>query len=81
MNIFVESISLDEIRQATAAGFADGIVITTVVDSSSTHGREIIEEIAQELGSDVDTVKKWVSPREEKRRDGKKTKRKGRRLN
>ena len=53
MNIFVESISLDEIRQATAAGFADGIVITTVVDSSSSHGREIIEEIAQEFAIPV----------------------------
>lgn len=53
MNIFVESISLDEIRQATAAGFADGIVITSVVDSSSSHGREIIEEIAQEFAIPV----------------------------
>jgi transaldolase len=53
MNIFVESISLDEIRQATAAGFADGIVITSVVDSSSTHGREIIEEIALEFAIPV----------------------------
>ncbi|HUQ48694.1 MAG TPA: transaldolase family protein [Gemmatimonadaceae bacterium] len=53
MNIFVESISLDEIRQATAAGFADGIVITSVVDSSSTHGREIIEEIANEFAIPV----------------------------
>src|SRR6478672_10776472 len=53
MNIFVESISLDEIRQATAAGFADGIVITNVVDSTSTHGREIIEEIAHEFAIPV----------------------------
>ena len=53
MNIFVETISLDEIRQATAAGFADGIVVTTVVDSSSSHGREIIEEIAQEFAIPV----------------------------
>lgn len=53
MNIFVESISLDEIRQATAAGFADGVVITSVVDSSSSHGREIIEEIAQEFAISV----------------------------
>lgn len=53
MNIFVESISLDEIRQATAAGFADGIVITSIVDSSSIHGREIIEEIANEFAIPV----------------------------
>ena len=53
MNIFVETISLDEIRQATAAGFADGIVITDVVDSSSSHGREIIEEIAHEFAIPV----------------------------
>lgn len=53
MNIFVESISLDEIREATAAGFADGIVISSVVDSTSSHGREIIEEIAQEFAIPV----------------------------
>lgn len=53
MNIFVETISLDEIRQATAAGFADGIVISNVVDSSSSHGREIIQEIAQEFAIPV----------------------------
>lgn len=53
MNIFVETISLDEIRQATAAGFADGIVITDIVDSSSSHGREIIEEIAHEFAIPV----------------------------
>ena len=53
MNIFVESISLTEIRQATASGFADGIVITDIVDSTSPHGREIIEEIAQEFAIPV----------------------------
>jgi transaldolase len=53
MNIFVETISLTEIRQATASGFADGIVITDVVDSTSPHGREIIEEIAQEFAIPV----------------------------
>lgn len=53
MNIFVETISLTEIRQATASGFADGIVITDVVDSTSPHGREIIEEIANEFAVPV----------------------------
>jgi transaldolase len=53
MNIFVETISLSEIRQATASGFADGIVITDVVDSTSPHGREIIEEIAHEFAIPV----------------------------
>src|SRR5512140_1005237 len=53
MNIFVETISLTEIRQATASGFADGIVITDIVDSTSPHGREIIEEIAQEFAIPV----------------------------
>ena len=53
MNIFIETISLAEIRQATASGFADGIVITDVVDSPSPHGREIIEEIANEFAIPV----------------------------
>ena len=49
MNIFVETTSLDEIRRTTAAGFADGIVITDAVDSSSAEGRKQIEDIAQEF--------------------------------
>lgn len=49
MNIFIETISLDEIRRATADGFADGIVITDMIDSTYMRGREIIEEIASEF--------------------------------
>ncbi len=53
MKIFVETILLDEIRKATADGFADGIVTTDIVDSTSARGREIIEEIASEFAIPV----------------------------
>ncbi|HZK77962.1 MAG TPA: transaldolase family protein [Gemmatimonadaceae bacterium] len=53
MNIFVETISLDDIRRATASGFADGIVITGNVDTSSSEGREVIEGIAHEFAIPV----------------------------
>ncbi len=46
MNIFIESVSLDEIQRATAAGFADGIVISDSADSGNSNGRELIESIA-----------------------------------
>jgi transaldolase len=51
MNIFVESASLDEIRHAVAAGYADGVVVThtTYAGSDSPVGRELIEAIAQEF--------------------------------
>ena len=51
MNIFVESVSLDEIRQAVAAGLADGVVVTDALysGSSSAEGRELIAAIAQEF--------------------------------
>jgi transaldolase len=49
MNIFVETISLDEIRRSTAAGFADGIVITDAADASTSEGRALIETIAHEF--------------------------------
>lgn len=51
MNIFVESVSIDEIRRSTAAGFADGVVVAGSVyaGSDSAEGRELIESIAQEF--------------------------------
>lgn len=53
MNIFVETTSPDEIRRLTAAGFADGIVITDKIDSSSAEGRDLIERIASEFAIPV----------------------------
>jgi transaldolase len=51
MNIFVESVSLEEIRQAVAAGLADGVVVSDSLyaGSSSLEGRELIEAVAQEF--------------------------------
>jgi SRSO17 transposase len=51
MNIFVESVSLDEIRQAVAAGLADGVVVSDALysGSSSVEGRELIEAVAHEF--------------------------------
>lgn len=51
MNIFVESVSLEEIRRAAASGFADGVVVSDAIyaGSSSAEGRELIEAVAQEF--------------------------------
>jgi len=51
MNIFVESLSLEDIRRASEAGFADGVVISgaTYTGSDSPAGRELIEAVAQEF--------------------------------
>lgn len=51
MNIFVESVSIEEIRRAVGAGFADGVVVSdsTFVGSASTEGRELIEAVAHEF--------------------------------
>jgi transaldolase len=51
MNIFVESVSLDEIRRAVAAGLADGVVVSDSLysGSSSLEGRELIEAVAREF--------------------------------
>ena len=51
MNIFVESVSLDEIRQAVSAGFADGVVVADALyaGSASPEGRELIESVAKEF--------------------------------
>jgi transaldolase len=51
MNIFVESVSIEEIRRAVAAGFADGVVVSdsTYAGSASVEGRELIEAVAREF--------------------------------
>ncbi|HEX6574086.1 MAG TPA: transaldolase family protein [Gemmatimonadaceae bacterium] len=51
MNIFIESVSIDEIRQAVSAGFADGLVVSDSLytGSSSAEGRELIETVAREF--------------------------------
>lgn len=55
MNIFVESVSLEEIRRARSTGFADGVVLadSEYAGSSSPGGRELIESIAQEFAIPV----------------------------
>jgi len=51
MNIFVESVSLEEIRRAAASGFADGVAVSdsSYAGSQSTDGRELIEAVASEF--------------------------------
>jgi transaldolase len=51
MNIFVETVSIDEIRQAVASGFADGVAVSdsAYAGSGSSDGRELIEAVAQEF--------------------------------
>lgn len=51
MNIFVESVSIEEIRRAVATGFADGVVVSdsSYVGSASVEGRELIEAVATEF--------------------------------
>lgn len=51
MNIFIESVSIDEIRLAAAAGFADGVVVSDSIyaGSQSSQGKELVEAVAQEF--------------------------------
>ena len=52
MNIYLESVDLDEIRNAAAAGLADGVAFAhTAADADSTdaHTRERLEEISREF--------------------------------
>lgn len=52
MNIFLESVSIDEIREASAAGFADGVVFSQperATGTSGNGGRDVIAAIAQEF--------------------------------
>ena len=55
MNIFVESVTLEEIRRSVASGFADGVVLNdaSFAGSESSDGRELIEVIAQEFAIPV----------------------------
>lgn len=51
MNIFVESVSLDEIRRAAATGFADGVAVSDAAYAGigAQDARELIEAVAQEF--------------------------------
>lgn len=52
MNIFLESVSRDEIRQAASAGFADGVIFSETSYASSAakeDSREVLDAIAQEF--------------------------------
>lgn len=52
MNIFLESVSIDEIREASSSGFADGVVFSESTFSDTASGsnpRDVIAEIAQEF--------------------------------
>ena len=56
MNIFLESVSIEEIRNASAAGFADGVVFSEGAFAESSPGndpRETIAEIAKEFAIPV----------------------------
>src|SRR6266542_6364650 len=52
MNIFIESVSIDEIRDAFSAGFADCVVFSESAHAAGTSGvdaHELIGELAQEF--------------------------------
>jgi len=55
MNIFIETVSIEEMRNASAAGFADGVVISDAgfAGSASDEGRELLEAVAQEFAIPV----------------------------
>jgi transaldolase len=56
MNIFLESVSIEEIRNASAAGFADGVIFSESAFAESAPGndpRETIAEIAKEFAIPV----------------------------
>lgn len=52
MNIFLESVSINEIRRASSAGFADGVIFSESAHAAShsgAEGHEVIAAIAQEF--------------------------------
>jgi transaldolase len=52
MNIYLESVNLDEIRNATSAGLADGVAFSHVAfsaDAADESARERLEEISREF--------------------------------
>src|SRR3954462_1575019 len=56
MNIYLESINLDEIRNPTSAGLADGVAFSRTVSSSESsdgNTRERLEEISREFAFPV----------------------------
>jgi transaldolase len=56
MNIFLESVSIDEIRSASEAGFADGVIFSESTHAAlfpGTGSHEIIGAIAQEFAIPV----------------------------
>src|SRR3954462_15124172 len=56
MNIYLESIDLDEIRNAASAGLADGVAFSRTVssaESSDGNTRERLEEISREFAFPV----------------------------
>jgi len=55
MNIFVESVSIDEIRQFFHAGLADGVVLrdSDYAGSGSADGQKLISGISQEFAIPV----------------------------
>ncbi len=66
MNIFVESVSLDEIRRSVAAGLADGVVVSdaSYAGSTSAEGRELIEAVAQEFAIPICVEVRAISSEE-----------------
>ncbi len=55
MNIFVESVSVEEIRKAWSAGFADGVVFGYGLNASRVdgEGNELLESIASEFAMPI----------------------------
>jgi len=56
MNIYLESVDLEEIRNAAAAGLADGVAFAltaSMSDGSDANTRERLEEIAREFAFPV----------------------------
>jgi transaldolase len=56
MNIYLESVNLDEIRNAASAGLADGVVFSRTVspaDGGDGNTRERLEEISREFAFPV----------------------------
>src|SRR3977135_1187889 len=52
MNIYLESVNLDEIRNAAAAGVAEGVVFSPCavsVDAPDASAKERLEEISREF--------------------------------
>jgi len=52
MNIYIESVDLDEIRNAAAAGLADGVAFSrsaSATDTGDQSTRERLEEISREF--------------------------------